>query len=100
MEVEQYMVELGCKARAASREVAASATSARNAALLAARDALDSARAELAAANTTDLERGAANGLDAPLMDRLELTQRVSIRCSKVLPRSPTYQTLWAVLAI
>jgi glutamate-5-semialdehyde dehydrogenase len=74
MEVEQYMVELGCKARAASREVAASATSARNAALLAARDALDSARAELAAANTTDLERGAANGLDAPLMDRLELT--------------------------
>ncbi len=74
MEVEQYMVELGRKARAASREVAASATSARNAALLAARDALDSARAELAAANTTDLERGAANGLDAPLMDRLELT--------------------------
>jgi glutamate-5-semialdehyde dehydrogenase len=68
------MVELGRKARAASREVAASATSARNAALLAARDALDSARAELAAANTTDLERGAANGLDAPLMDRLELT--------------------------
>ncbi len=74
MEVEQYMVELGRKARAASREVAASATSARNAALLAARDALDSARAELAAANTTDLERGAASGLDAPLMDRLELT--------------------------
>ena len=74
MEVEQYMVELGRKARAASREVAASATSARNAALLAARDALDSARAELAAANTADLERGAANGLDAPLMDRLELT--------------------------
>ena len=55
MEVEQYIVELGRKARAASREVAASATSARNAALLAARDALDSARAELAAANTTDL---------------------------------------------
>ncbi|MEH6587567.1 MAG: glutamate-5-semialdehyde dehydrogenase [Halioglobus sp.] len=74
MEVEQYMVELGRQARAASREVAASATSARNNALLAARDALDSARVELAAANTADLERGAANGLDAPLMDRLELT--------------------------
>ncbi|MEP4146870.1 MAG: glutamate-5-semialdehyde dehydrogenase [Halioglobus sp.] len=74
MEVEQYMVELGRKARAASREVAASATSARNGALLAARDALDSARADLAAANATDLERGAANGLDAALMDRLELT--------------------------
>ena len=74
MEVEQYMVELGRQARAASREVAASATSARNDALLAARDALDSARAELAAANATDMERGAGNGLDAPLMDRLELT--------------------------
>lgn len=74
MEVEQYMVELGRKARAASREVAASGTSARNGALLAARDALDSARADLAAANATDLERGAANGLDTALMDRLELT--------------------------
>ena len=74
MEVEQYMVELGRKARAASREVAASATRARNEALLAARDALDSAREELARANNVDLERGAANGLDAPLMDRLELT--------------------------
>jgi glutamate-5-semialdehyde dehydrogenase len=74
MDVEQYMVELGRQARVASREVAASPTRARNNALLAARDALDSARAELAAANSADLERGAANGLDAPLMDRLELT--------------------------
>lgn len=74
MDVEQYMVELGRNARAASRQVAASATRARNEALLAARDALDGARAELAAANSEDMERGAANGLDAPLMDRLELT--------------------------
>jgi glutamate-5-semialdehyde dehydrogenase len=74
MDVEQYMVELGRKARAASREVAASATAARNNALLAARDALDGARAELARANAEDLERGAANGLEGPLMDRLELT--------------------------
>jgi glutamate-5-semialdehyde dehydrogenase len=74
MDVEQYMVELGRKARAASREVAASATAARNNALLAAREALDGARAELARANAEDLERGAANGLEGPLMDRLELT--------------------------
>ena len=68
------MVGLGKQARAASREVAASSTRARNAALLAARDALDSARAQLATANAADLERGMTNGLDAPLMDRLELT--------------------------
>ncbi|MAT94026.1 MAG: glutamate-5-semialdehyde dehydrogenase [Halioglobus sp.] len=74
MDVEQYMNEVGAAARQASRVVAASSTAARNAALLAARDALDGAREELAQANRQDLERGAANGLDAALMDRLELT--------------------------
>ena len=74
MDVEQYMVELGVAARAASRVVAASPTAVRNAALLAVRDALDGARSVLAQANAKDLEQGRANGLDAPLMDRLELT--------------------------
>ena len=74
MDVNQYMVELGQAARAASRHVAASATAARNGALLAARDALDGARAKLAAANAQDMARGADNGLAAPLLDRLELT--------------------------
>jgi len=74
MDVEQYMVELGVAARAASRVVAASPTAVRNNALLAAHDALDGARASLAEANARDLEQGRANGLDAPLMDRLELT--------------------------
>ena len=74
MDVEQYMVELGVAARAAARVVAASPTAVRNAALLAVRDALDGARSVLAQANARDLEQGRANGLDAPLMDRLELT--------------------------
>ena len=74
MDVEQYMVELGTAARAASRVVAAAPTAARNNALLAAHDALDAARTGLAEANAEDLERGRASGLDAPLMDRLELT--------------------------
>jgi glutamate-5-semialdehyde dehydrogenase len=74
MDVEQYMAELGRAARTASRQVAASATATRNSALLAARDALDGARGKLAQANAEDMERGADNGLDAPLMDRLELT--------------------------
>ena len=74
MDVEQYMAELGIAARAASRVVAASPTAVRNSALLAAHDALDGARANLAEANAQDLERGGAKGLDAPLMDRLELT--------------------------
>ncbi|RLA45260.1 MAG: glutamate-5-semialdehyde dehydrogenase [Gammaproteobacteria bacterium] len=74
MDVDQYMVELGVAARAASRMVAAAPTAVRNNALLAAHDALDGARGQLAEANIQDLERGRANGLDAPLMDRLELT--------------------------
>ena len=74
MDVDQYMVEMGVAARAASRVVAASPTAVRNNALLAAHDALDGARAGLAEANALDLEQGLANGLDASLMDRLELT--------------------------
>ena len=74
MDVDQYMAELGVAAREASRQVAASSTAVRNRALLAARDALDGAREQLAQANARDLERGRAKGLDAPLLDRLELT--------------------------
>ncbi len=74
MDIKAYMEALGRSARAASRVVAASSTSVRNQALLAAGDALDRARSELAQANEQDLEKGRANGLSAPLMDRLELT--------------------------
>jgi glutamate-5-semialdehyde dehydrogenase len=74
MDVDQYMDKLGAEARKAARLVAASSTEARNRALLASAEALDGARARLMAANAQDLKNGAANGLDAPLMDRLELT--------------------------
>lgn len=74
MDIEHYMADLGSRARAASRLVAASPTAARNAALLAARDALDGAREALAEANARDMDRGRENDLAAPLLDRLELT--------------------------
>ena len=74
MDVDQYMVELGIAARAASRVVAASSTAVRNSALLAVHDALDGARASLSEANGQDLDQGRENGLAAPLLDRLELT--------------------------
>jgi glutamate-5-semialdehyde dehydrogenase len=74
MDVDQYMIELGIAARAASRAVAASSTGVRNSALLAVHDALDGARDRLSEANASDLEKGRANGLAAPLLDRLELT--------------------------
>ncbi len=74
MDIEQYMQEVGSSARSASRAVAASSTAQRNAALLAARDVLDGARDALAEANAEDMARGRDNGLDAALLDRLELT--------------------------
>lgn len=76
MDVDQYMRELGIAARAASHVVAASPLAVRNHALLAMHDALDGARAALAQANAVDMESGHAKALDAPLLDRLELTPK------------------------
>jgi len=73
MDVRQYMAEVGRKARAASRVMAAADTNTKNSALLAIRVALDVSRQQLIEANRKDLERGRANGLDAALLDRLEL---------------------------
>jgi glutamate-5-semialdehyde dehydrogenase len=74
MDIKAYMEELGQSARAASRVIAAATTEQKNNALLAMADALENSRQELMKANKKDLERGEANGLDAALLDRLELT--------------------------
>jgi glutamate-5-semialdehyde dehydrogenase len=74
MDVKKYMQGLGIAARAAAAELAAAETAQKNRALLASRDSLQAARDSLMAANNLDMERGRANGLAAPLLDRLELT--------------------------
>jgi len=74
-DVTAYMRRLGTLAREASRTLAAADTAGRNRALLAVRDALHAARSDIARANRRDLERGRERGLDAPLLDRLELTE-------------------------
>ena len=73
-DIRAYMQRLGTLARSASAELAKASTAAKNQALLAAREALQAAREDIALANHKDLERGRENGLDAPLLDRLELT--------------------------
>ncbi|WP_371369815.1 glutamate-5-semialdehyde dehydrogenase [Pseudomonas sp. QL9] len=72
--VLDYMSRLGRAARDASRVLARASTAQKNAALLAAADALDAARAELAQANELDLANGRANGLEPAMLDRLALT--------------------------
>ena len=74
MNIAEYMQDLGAKARQASRVMAASSTEKKNSALLAMAEAIDTSRDALAKANAIDLEKGAANGLDAAMLDRLELT--------------------------
>jgi glutamate-5-semialdehyde dehydrogenase len=74
MDVKDYMTTLGQQARVASRAMAAADTGAKNKALIATADAIDAARSTLAAANAKDLENGRNNGLDAALLDRLELS--------------------------
>ncbi len=73
-DVAAYMNELGGKARTASRRLAAASTAEKNAALNAIADELDASRDALMVENRKDLEAGTAKGLDAALLDRLELT--------------------------
>ncbi|MCU7796454.1 MAG: gamma-glutamyl-phosphate reductase, partial [Candidatus Thiodiazotropha sp. (ex Myrtea spinifera)] len=72
--VKSYMVALGRQARQASRILAASSTALKNQALEAMADDLDANRDLLMQENQKDLKAGADKGLDAALLDRLELT--------------------------
>ena len=74
MDVAQYMIRLGEQARAASRLMARADTGNKNKALLAMAEAIDASRESLAEANRVDMENGRSKGLDAALLDRLELT--------------------------
>lgn len=73
MDVKEYMQGLGQQARAASRDMARAETNAKNNALLAIADALERDKATLLEANAKDLAAGKDRGLDAALLDRLEL---------------------------
>ena len=72
-EITAYMQTVGKQARAASRALAAANTGDKNAALIAIHDALESAKADILAANKIDMDNGHKNDLDAALLDRLEL---------------------------
>ena len=73
MNIKAYMQTLGSQARDASRIIAAADTVLKNQALLAIAEALNHDREKLLTANALDMRNGVANGLDAALLDRLEL---------------------------
>ncbi|QDR80142.1 glutamate-5-semialdehyde dehydrogenase [Sporomusa termitida] len=65
----------GAAARQAARRLATLSTAVKDKALLAMADALEQEQAEIMAANATDVERAAANGMAKPLIDRLLLNE-------------------------
>jgi len=73
LDIKQYMTGLGQQARTASRVLARTQTRQKNAALEAIASTIDQQRAHILAENRKDMEAGRDSGLDAALLDRLEL---------------------------
>lgn len=84
--IPQYMQEVGRRARQAARDIARVESGAKNMALQAIADAILSARSTLVTANQQDMEAGRQSGLDAALLDRLELNdERISAMAEGIL---------------
>lgn len=75
-EVAELMQGLGRAARAAAKVLARANTAAKNAALTAAAAEIRQRRAELLAANRTDVERATQAGLSSSMLDRLTLNDQ------------------------
>jgi len=76
MNIDQYMTDLGRRARVASRAMARASTAAKNAALVAVATAIERERETLKAANARDLARAREKGHDAAFIDRLTLSDK------------------------
>ena len=79
LDIKTYMNDVGQRARSASRDIGKADTGLKNAALNAIAERIDAEAEDLKRENHKDLEAGRARGLDAALLDRLELTdQRIA----------------------
>ncbi|HHJ80382.1 MAG TPA: glutamate-5-semialdehyde dehydrogenase [Candidatus Tenderia electrophaga] len=76
-DVKQYMTEVGQRARNASRAISRAETAEKNAALNAIADVIEANQAALLEANGKDMQAGRDSGLEAALLDRLQLTPDV-----------------------
>ncbi|NIE65688.1 glutamate-5-semialdehyde dehydrogenase [Burkholderia sp. Ax-1719] len=76
MDIDQYMTDLGQRARKASRAMARASTAAKNAALEAVAQAIERETQQLKDANARDLARAKEKGHDAAFIDRLTLSDK------------------------
>jgi glutamate-5-semialdehyde dehydrogenase len=74
MSLEDQVIDLARKARAASARVAELSTREKNAWLIRCAERLADAKADILAANRIDLERAAGSGISGPMLKRLELS--------------------------
>lgn len=74
-DIPTLLARMGAAAKAAAADLAFAPPAAKDAALLAAADAVRDRRAALAAANAEDMEYGAAQGLSPAMLDRLRLDE-------------------------
>jgi glutamate-5-semialdehyde dehydrogenase len=74
MDIKQYIHETGRRAREASRKMASASTEAKNTALKKIAGIILERQEKLLEANRADLKAAQENGLDAAMLDRLELT--------------------------
>jgi len=74
MNIKEYMLDLGKQAKSAGRALSRAESGIKNAALLAIADELAQQSSFLALENAKDCQAGKEKGLDAALLDRLELT--------------------------
>ena len=81
--IADYMHGVGHQAKEASALMAAAKAATKNKALRALAALLRASGPDLARANAIDIERAQANGLAAPMVDRLRLTDKVIETCAQ-----------------
>ena len=72
-DLQTQILEMGRRARSASRLLARTATAQKNAALFAMADEMEAAQLEILAANARDLASAQAHGLASAMLDRLRI---------------------------
>ncbi|MDD9908889.1 MAG: glutamate-5-semialdehyde dehydrogenase [Ahrensia sp.] len=74
-EITQLMLDMGRRARAASKQLAIASTDRKHAALIGAAEAMRGSVSDILDANALDMANGEEAGLPAPMLDRLNLTR-------------------------
>jgi glutamate-5-semialdehyde dehydrogenase len=74
-DLREQLLAAGARARSAGRDLATRSDQEKSAALTAAAEQIEKDELQILAANQSDLQQGAANGLSSALLDRLRLDQ-------------------------